>query len=77
MLDQQSLPPSSQFRDGLLIVPIIGTSDSLRAKQLTDSLHRAIRANRARVVVIVTALDLEEGCARLRGHADDEASRGS
>ena len=26
---------------------------------------------------IATALDLEEGCARLRGRADDEASRGS
>ncbi|HTO63113.1 MAG TPA: STAS domain-containing protein [Bradyrhizobium sp.] len=26
---------------------------------------------------IVTALDLEEGCARLRKYADDEASRGS
>ena len=26
---------------------------------------------------IVTALDLEEGCARLRRRADDEASRGS
>lgn len=26
---------------------------------------------------IATALDLEEGCARLRSRADDEASRGS
>jgi rsbT antagonist protein RsbS len=26
---------------------------------------------------IATALDLEEGCARLRSHADDEAPRGS
>ncbi|MBV8696379.1 MAG: STAS domain-containing protein [Bradyrhizobium sp.] len=44
--------PVLQVRDGLLILPIIGMIDSLRAKQLTDSLLRAIRANRARMVVM-------------------------
>jgi rsbT co-antagonist protein RsbR len=44
--------PVLQVRDGLLILPIIGTIDSQRAKQLTDGLLRAIRANRARMVVM-------------------------
>jgi rsbT co-antagonist protein RsbR len=44
--------PVLQVRDGLLILPIIGTIDSQRAKQLTDGLLRAIRANRARLVVM-------------------------
>ncbi|MDB5397067.1 MAG: hypothetical protein JWM91_4573 [Rhodospirillales bacterium] len=44
--------PVLQIRDGLLILPIIGTLDSFRAKQLTDSLLRAIRANRAKMVVM-------------------------
>jgi rsbT co-antagonist protein RsbR len=44
--------PVLQVRDGLLILPIIGMIDSLRAKQLTDGLLRAIRANRARMVVM-------------------------
>lgn len=44
--------PVLQVRDRLLILPIIGLLDSHRAKQLTDGLLHAIRANRARVVVM-------------------------
>jgi rsbT co-antagonist protein RsbR len=44
--------PALQLRDRLLILPIIGMLDSLRAKQLTDDLLHAIRANRARVAVM-------------------------
>jgi rsbT co-antagonist protein RsbR len=44
--------PVLQIRDRLLILPIIGMIDTLRAKQLTESLLRAIRANRAKVAVM-------------------------
>lgn len=44
--------PILQIRDHLLILPMIGIIDSQRAKQLTDGLLHAIRANRAKVVVI-------------------------
>ncbi len=44
--------PVRQGRPGFLVLPIIGTIDSLRAKQLTEQLLRAIRAHRARVVVM-------------------------
>jgi rsbT co-antagonist protein RsbR len=44
--------PVLQVRPGLLILPIIGPIDSQRAKRLTEQLLKAIRANRARVVVI-------------------------
>jgi rsbT co-antagonist protein RsbR len=44
--------PVLQLRERLLILPIIGMIDTDRAKQLTDSLLRAIRANRAKVVVM-------------------------
>ena len=44
--------PVLQVRDQLLILPIIGVIDSHRAQQLTEALLRAIRAHRARVVVI-------------------------
>lgn len=44
--------PTLQVRDQLLILPIIGMLDTQRAKQLTDSLLHAIRAHRARVVVM-------------------------
>lgn len=44
--------PTLQVRDRLLILPIIGLLDTQRAKQLTDNLLRAIRAHRARVVVM-------------------------
>jgi rsbT co-antagonist protein RsbR len=44
--------PVLQLRDRLLILPIIGVIDSMRAKQLTDDLLRSIRVNRARIVVM-------------------------
>ena len=44
--------PALQVRDRLLILPIIGLLDSYRAKQLTDGLLQAIRAHRAKVVVM-------------------------
>jgi rsbT co-antagonist protein RsbR len=44
--------PVLQIRERLLILPIIGTIDSQRAKQLTDDLLRAIRVNRSKVVVM-------------------------
>jgi len=54
--------PVLQVRERLLILPIIGVLDSLRARQLTEQLLTAIRINRARVVVIditgVPAIDL-------------------
>jgi len=39
-------------RERLLILPIIGLIDAQRARQLTEQLLRAIRANRAKLVVI-------------------------
>ncbi|MBL1078173.1 STAS domain-containing protein [Nocardia sp. 2] len=44
--------PVLQVREQLLILPIIGVLDSQRARQLTEQLLGAIRANRAKVVVI-------------------------
>lgn len=44
--------PVLQVRQGLLILPIIGVLDSLRARQLTEQLLRAIRTNRAKLVVL-------------------------
>jgi rsbT co-antagonist protein RsbR len=44
--------PVLQVREGMLILPIIGLIDSLRARQLTEQLLRAIRTNRAKAVVI-------------------------
>jgi rsbT co-antagonist protein RsbR len=44
--------PVLQMRDRLLILPIIGVLDTHRARLLTDALLRAIRANRAKVVVV-------------------------
>ena len=44
--------PVLQVRDRLLILPIIGVLDPVRARQLTEQLLEAIRENRARVVVI-------------------------
>ena len=53
--------PVLQVRDRLLILPIIGVIDPQRARQLTEQLLRAIRTNRAKVVVIditgVAAMD--------------------
>ncbi|MCP2288226.1 rsbT co-antagonist protein RsbR [Nocardia amikacinitolerans] len=44
--------PVLQVREQLLILPIIGVLDGQRARQLTEQLLRAIRNNRAKVVVI-------------------------
>jgi len=44
--------PALQIRDRLLMLPIIGLLDSMRAKQLTDGLLHSIRATRAKVVVM-------------------------
>jgi rsbT co-antagonist protein RsbR len=44
--------PVLPVRDGLLIVPIIGLLDARRAQQLMEQLLPAIRANRARVIVV-------------------------
>jgi rsbT co-antagonist protein RsbR len=44
--------PTLQLRERLLILPIIGLLDSYRAKQLADNLLQAIRAHRAKVVVM-------------------------
>lgn len=44
--------PVLQVRERLLILPIIGGLDSQRARQLTEQLLQAIRATRAKVVVI-------------------------
>ena len=53
--------PVLQVRERLLILAIIGVIDPQRARQLTEQLLRAIRANRAKVVVIdvtgVAAMD--------------------
>jgi rsbT co-antagonist protein RsbR len=49
----QELPtPVLPLREGLLIVPIIGIIDSLRARLLTEQLLNSIRTNRAKMVVI-------------------------
>jgi rsbT co-antagonist protein RsbR len=44
--------PVLQFREHLLILPIIGALDSARARQLTEQLLGAIQQKRATVVVI-------------------------
>ena len=44
--------PALQIRERLLMLPIIGLLDSMRAKQLTDGLLHSIRATRAKVVVM-------------------------
>jgi rsbT co-antagonist protein RsbR len=44
--------PVLQVRDRLLILPIIGSLDSQRARQLTEQLLGAIQTSRAKVVVI-------------------------
>jgi rsbT co-antagonist protein RsbR len=43
--------PVLQIRERLLLVPIIGIIDTHRASLITENLLRAIRANRAKVVV--------------------------
>lgn len=55
------LTPILQISEGLLLLPVIGSIDSQRARQLTESMLQGIRDNRARVVVMdltgVTAVD--------------------
>jgi len=50
-------------RERLLILPIIGAIDPLRARQLTEQLLLGIRANRAKLVVMditgVPAIDVQ------------------
>ncbi|TLZ04608.1 MAG: STAS domain-containing protein [Gammaproteobacteria bacterium] len=54
--------PVLQVRERLLILPIIGVIDPMRARLLTEQLLRGIRTNRAKVVVIditgVAAMDV-------------------
>lgn len=44
--------PVLQLRDRLLLLPIIGVIDTYRARLITESLLEAIRARRAKVVVM-------------------------
>ncbi len=44
--------PVLQFREGMLLLPIVGLIDSVRARQLTEQLLRAIRLYRAKLVVM-------------------------
>jgi rsbT co-antagonist protein RsbR len=44
--------PVLQLRDRLLLLPIIGVIDTYRARLITESLLDAIRARRAKVVVM-------------------------
>jgi len=44
--------PTLQVRERLLVLPIIGLLDTQRARQLTEGLLQAVRAHRARVVVM-------------------------
>src|SRR2546427_228431 len=48
--------PVLQVRDRLLILPIIGVIDPQRARHLTEQLLRAIRANRAKMVVVAVTV---------------------
>lgn len=44
--------PVLQVREELLLLPVVGVIDSTRARQMTDHLLHAIRAKRAKVIVI-------------------------
>jgi rsbT co-antagonist protein RsbR len=57
--------PVLRVRERLLILPIIGVLDTQRARQLTDQLLRAIRAHRAKLVVVdITGVaDVDEAVA--------------
>lgn len=44
--------PVLPFREGMLLVPIIGMIDAQRARSLTEQLLTSIRGNRAKVVVL-------------------------
>lgn len=65
--------PVLQLRDGLLLLPIIGTLDSQRIRQLTGELLQSIASRRAKAVVMdVTGVaDIDSGVAgRLIGTAE-------
>jgi rsbT co-antagonist protein RsbR len=44
--------PVLKLRDRLLLVPLVGILDTQRARLMTEQLLRAVRAHRAKVVVI-------------------------
>ncbi|HYD94151.1 MAG TPA: protoglobin domain-containing protein [Noviherbaspirillum sp.] len=44
--------PVLPFRDGILLLPVIGMIDSFRAAQLTEQLLHSIRDTRSKVVVV-------------------------
>lgn len=44
--------PVLPFREGILLLPVIGMIDSFRASQLTEQLLHSIRDTRSRVVVV-------------------------
>jgi rsbT co-antagonist protein RsbR len=44
--------PVLQIRDRMLLLPIIGVIDTQRARLITESLLRSVRASRAKVVVV-------------------------
>lgn len=44
--------PVLKLRDGLLLIPVVGTLDSYRARSLTVQLLEGIRGHRARAVVL-------------------------
>jgi rsbT co-antagonist protein RsbR len=73
---QELSTPVLQVRDRLLILPIIGAIDSLRARQLTEQLLRSIRSSRARVVVIdITGVPLVDSSVANHLVQTVEASR--
>ena len=49
---QELSTPVLRIRDHLLLLPIIGVIDTLRARLITDNLLRAVRSSRARAVVM-------------------------
>ncbi len=49
---QELSTPVLQVRERLLLIPIVGIIDTNRARHLTESLLRAVREHRAKVVVI-------------------------
>ena len=57
--------PVLQVRERLLILPIIGVLDEMRAAQLTEQLLGGIRSHRAKMVVVdITGVaDVDEGVA--------------
>ena len=44
--------PVLQIRDSVLVLPIVGVVDTHRARQITESVLKAVRARRARAVIM-------------------------